>query len=111
MCPQGKSVQPELLKGSGGGEVRQFGADPDAGTFVSPPVSRGGGGGEQHRLAGGHQSPGEPVVGDGGAMRALLVQQTRNSLPKIEIRKFGGDVIDYIPFVKKFDDPVCSKIG
>ena len=38
------------------------------------------------------------------------MQQTRNTLPKVEIQKFSGNVSDFIPFMRKFDDLIDSMI-
>ena len=104
--PPSPRAEPQLLKGNTDGDMHSRDVGPDAGEGVSrapPPEMR-------HQAVNRNVSPGEPTVGDDGAMRALLMQQTRNALPKIEIQKFSGNVSDYISFMKKFDDLIESKI-
>ena len=78
------------------------------GAAVSYPQA--GSRGVQHQLDSGCPRFGDTVANDGEAMKALLAQQTRNALPKIEVQKFSGDVSDFIPFMKKFDDLIDSKL-
>ena len=94
-------VEPRLLTCSGGGDLPSQSIEPVPEVVVSQAPETG------HRVAGRHLSFGEPLAGDHGA---VLVQHISNALPRMEIQKFSGNVSDYIPFMKKFDDLIGSQV-
>ena len=67
--------------------------------------------GEQvHPATGAVSIPGHPEAEQNLIMKALLAQQVRGSLPKLEIQKFSGCITDYVSFIKTFDNMIASKL-
>ena len=54
--------------------------------------------------------PGHSAAQHSDLTRALLVQQFRNTLPKLEVPKFNGSVTDFVPFIKAFDSMVGLRL-
>ena len=94
------------LRGNNDGDHREEANDRQACSCIP------GAGSDERRRAASERTP----IPDPSAaeqtdfVKALLVQQARSKLPKLEVPKFTGCVTDFIPFISAFDSLVGSRV-
>ncbi|XP_043193363.1 uncharacterized protein LOC122365846 [Amphibalanus amphitrite] len=52
----------------------------------------------------------DPEMERGDVMKALLMQQVRSGLPRLEISTFNGNIADFVLFIEAFDSVIGSKL-